>query len=104
MASTIVSSVILIAVMQTAPFVHIRALDRFQSIEQCEARVALVKEYEKDKPKEEQIGNRIQCVLMDYRSDNDDDGPKNPVNKPQPIDDHSCRNPVTRALVPCKES
>lgn len=72
-------------------------------MEECEQRIVAVKEHEKDKPEQEHIGRALQCIQMSYVSDNDDDGPKKNMNIPTK-EDHSCKHPITKQVVPCKEA
>lgn len=118
---TVVSSIILVAIMQVQPYPVIRALDRFPDVGQCDARIALVKDYEKDKPKSDQIANRLQCISMEYVSDYDGDGPApNKVvpngpaavlpktDAPSKVDvphtAYPCRNPITKGVLKCKDA
>lgn len=113
---TVVSSIILVVIMQVQPYPVIRALDRFPDVGQCDARIALVKDYEKDKPKSDQIANRLQCISMEYVSDYDGDGPApnkalpskavpdGPPRVDVPHTAYPCRNPITKGVLKCKEA
>lgn len=104
---TVISSIVLVVIMQVQPYPIIRALDRFTAIGECDARIALVKDYEKDKPKSDQIGNRLQCLEMQYVSDYDSDGPAPSKALPKadvPHTAYPCRNPITKGVLKCKEA
>lgn len=109
--STLLSSIILIGVLNTTPVPHIQIIDRFSDIDVCQAVIAKTVESEKDQPESMKIGKRLQCIIVSYRYDHEGDGPKKPLAQPEmpakvdvPHTAWPCRNTITHKPVACKEA
>jgi hypothetical protein len=101
---TILTSIVLVYLVSTTPIVHVRFVDKLSDLPVCLEIIAKVAEGEKNEPLEEQISPRLRCMAASYDYNPDGDGPSKPVNGPVERVEPSCKNPVTRAEVKCKDA
>lgn len=86
--STILTSYLLVGILQVQPYLHIQTLDKFDSLESCQAVVQKVTEKEAaDKvPQDERISPSLKCIQISYRYNPDGDGPSKPSPRKNPVD------------------
>lgn len=106
----IYSTILLVYVISSKP-VQLRVVDRLTSFTVCEEVIRQVKKSEESEPEDERIGDRLQCISVNFKSDHDDDGPSKPVAVPEkpsvsvPVHEpYPCRHPIYNSVVPCKEA
>lgn len=86
--STILTSYLLVGILQVQPYLHIQMLDRFSSLQECTSVVEKVAEKEvADKvPQDERISPSLKCLQISYRYNPDGDGPSKPSPRKAPVD------------------
>ena len=104
---TLFSGILLIFIVSGSPL-HVRVVDKFSSMDNCQKVIEAVERGEANSPAEERVSSRLKCFILSYAKDDDNDGPKPPVAPmkvvPQYGEARPCRHPITRSEVKCKEA
>jgi hypothetical protein len=104
---TMFSGILLIFIVSGSPL-HIRVVDKFSSMDNCQKVIEAVERGEASAPVDERVSNRLKCLTLSYPKDDDNDGPKPPVAPmkvvPQYGEPRPCRHPIYHSEVRCKEA
>lgn len=86
--STILTSYLLVGILQVQPYLHIQMLNRYSTLNECTSVVQKVaeKEVAENVPQDERLSPVLKCLQISYRYDPDGDGPSKPSPRKAPVD------------------